>query len=565
MRKLQKNKLIIFILILSIFAVLPFIVGNKTLKLSPSLLAFFPTYSGIIIDVVLYFKAQFFQIVALLLVLFFIGRIIFMDKPEPIPLFKDKRNKKYLITGLIYILFVILSSIFSSNFDTTLSGVPNSWESLFILISYIVIFLLCINYAYEDKLVTLLIKTMPIVFAIFIAFGFVEFFFVSPLTLLAPQGAEFTNFFEQISMAFANPNYAAKFLVLFIPIQFYCINESNGIRRYINMSILFGMYFLLLFTGSTAAIYICLFTTAIIAMIFFKQIIRNIKYIIPVLGIILGISLLITFTTDRDILSTILPNNSTSFKAENPFDLASMEIEDNILKIQGKERSIYISQENNSLIFQDENSNTIDMDKEEKISVSKPSEKGMFTVDLGFQQPIPFVISENNIYALGPNGTLIRNINEQSGFGFENMQSIATSRGYIWRKSLPLVSQTLLLGFGADASTFHIPQNDFTGKLLYHGNTTLILDKPHNMYLQTILNTGLLSLLALLAIFLFYFKSTINLLKKKNNLSILISIGILGYLLCGLFYDSSVTVAPLFWALLGIGVSVNQKSLDTYA
>ena len=571
MRKFQKSKLIIFILILSVFAILPFIVGIKEIELTPTLLGFFPSDNGNIIDIILYFKTQFFQITTLFLVLFFIGRAIFMDKPEPIPLFKDKRNKKYMIAGFTYILFAILSSILSSNFETALTGVPNSWESIFVLVSYILIFLLSLNYSYEDNLIDLFIRMIPIVFAIIIILGFIEFFFKSPLSLLAPPQTEMTSFFGQTSMTFANPNYASKFLVLFIPIQFYCVKNSVGIKRYINLALLGGMYLLLLFTGSTAAIYICILTTLIILILFFKQIIRNMKYVLPALGLLIIISLTITFVADKEILSTVLPNNNTSFEATAPFDLKSMSIEANVLTIQGEKHDINILLENSSLIFTDENNSKIDSLKKgltytfpnkNNISVTTHTAKNVFEVDLGFQRPVPFAIKDNNIYALGPNGTLIKNINQSSGFGFENMQNFATGRGYIWRKALPLIKETIIVGFGADASVFHIPQNDFTGKLLYQGNANLILDKPHNMYLQTILNTGLLSLIALLLIFFFYFKDVIRFSKKTTSLSLLISIGILGYLLCGIFYDSNITVAPLFWALLGMGIATNQKSLN---
>jgi hypothetical protein len=36
-------------------------------------------------------------------------------------------------------------------------------------------------------------------------------------------------------------------------------------------------------------------------------------------------------------------------------------------------------------------------------------------------------------------------------------------------------------------------------------------------------------------------------------------IGVIGYLAAGFFNDSIVSVAPLFWILLGIGISINIK------
>lgn len=39
--------------------------------------------------------------------------------------------------------------------------------------------------------------------------------------------------------------------------------------------------------------------------------------------------------------------------------------------------------------------------------------------------------------------------------------------------------------------------------------------------------------------------------------------GTLGYMLIGFFNDSTITVAPLFWCLLGMGMAVNKKIKTT--
>ena len=42
-------------------------------------------------------------------------------------------------------------------------------------------------------------------------------------------------------------------------------------------------------------------------------------------------------------------------------------------------------------------------------------------------------------------------------------------------------------------------------------------------------------------------------------------LGIIGYLISGISNDSTITVAPLFWALLGIGFAVNRMNQQDIA
>ncbi|HMA60603.1 MAG TPA: hypothetical protein VKN64_09940 [Halanaerobiales bacterium] len=61
---------------------------------------------------------------------------------------------------------------------------------------------------------------------------------------------------------------------------------------------------------------------------------------------------------------------------------------------------------------------------------------------------------------------------------------LGLSRGFIWSRSLPLLKETWLLGFGADTYPIYFPQDDNVGKLITFDKTRKIMDKPHNMYLR---------------------------------------------------------------------------------
>jgi hypothetical protein len=84
------------------------------------------------------------------------------------------------------------------------------------------------------------------------------------------------------------------------------------------------------------------------------------------------------------------------------------------------------------------------------------------------------------------------------------------------------------------------------------------------MYLQTAVNTGVLSLLALLAVWAIYLFDSFKIYLKGNIESFAQYMGaatflsVIAYLVAGLFNDNVVSVAPLFWILLGMGIGINR-------
>jgi hypothetical protein len=88
---------------------------------------------------------------------------------------------------------------------------------------------------------------------------------------------------------------------------------------------------------------------------------------------------------------------------------------------------------------------------------------------------------------------------------FDGRERFASSRGYIWSRSVPMLKDTVLIGHGPDTYVLEFPQHDYVGKLNSFSSHRMIVDKPHNMYLQIGINTGLISLIGLLALYLMYF------------------------------------------------------------
>ena len=151
--------------------------------------------------------------------------------------------------------------------------------------------------------------------------------------------------------------------------------------------------------------------------------------------------------------------------------------------------------------------------------------------------------------------------------GFEGKERIGSSRGYIWSRTLPLLRNCLITGYGPDTFTYNFPQNDVLAKYYsysqYNSSFYITVDKPHNMYIQIFYSSGLIALLAFLGIVVFYLVDCFRLYALRRSyrteqaMGVSVMLGVVGYLAAGMFNDSIIGVAPVFWILLGVGAALN--------
>ena len=134
-----------------------------------------------------------------------------------------------------------------------------------------------------------------------------------------------------------------------------------------------------------------------------------------------------------------------------------------------------------------------------------------------------------------------------------------STRIFIWKRAVKLIKSRPILGYGPD--TFGIVfMNNYKKDILYViGNE--IIDKAHNEYLETAVTCGLVTLA-------FYILFIFDAIKKsyrsinKNKYIIPVLLGISGYLVQAFFNISVVSVAPVFWAMLGILSSLSNEVIE---
>lgn len=139
-----------------------------------------------------------------------------------------------------------------------------------------------------------------------------------------------------------------------------------------------------------------------------------------------------------------------------------------------------------------------------------------------------------------------------------------SNRFFIWEKSSPLIKTYFWLGSGPDTLEYVFPAKpDELEK--YFGTTNIKVDKAHNEYLQIAITLGVPALLTYLLLIFVVLKRAFQAAKAVTGNDKILLMGlisaIVGYLVQAFFNISVVTVAPLFWALLGITLSKSESYL----
>ncbi|WP_181884676.1 O-antigen ligase family protein [Neobacillus piezotolerans] len=138
-----------------------------------------------------------------------------------------------------------------------------------------------------------------------------------------------------------------------------------------------------------------------------------------------------------------------------------------------------------------------------------------------------------------------------------------SGRFLIWQKSLPLVKEYFWIGSGPDTFKYVYPNQDMESKEVLG---EIIIDKAHNEYLQIAITMGvpaLLVYLALVGIILIRAFKAVRVVAEQQKIILygLICV-IIGYLVQAFFNISVVTVAPIYWSILGVTFGLSTHYLQ---
>ena len=144
----------------------------------------------------------------------------------------------------------------------------------------------------------------------------------------------------------------------------------------------------------------------------------------------------------------------------------------------------------------------------------------------------------------------------ENGMQNEDVMSMGSGRMLIWKLTLPMMKDTVLIGNGPDTFLFHYPQ----AKYMEMGGKAFV-SKPHNLYMQIFVNTGGLALAAFLSLVFGILKSAWKRLAENplQNFQAPFAASVFAFMVTGLFNDSVVSSAPIFWIFLGILAGMSER------
>ncbi len=182
-----------------------------------------------------------------------------------------------------------------------------------------------------------------------------------------------------------------------------------------------------------------------------------------------------------------------------------------------------------------------------------------------------FAITENGVYYVNGFGAKV-DLDIIPAAGFEGHYDFGSGRGYIWSRTIPMMKETTLIGHGADTYCIYFPHNDYIGKYNAGWLLDIIVDKPHCMYMGAWVGTGGISVIALVVLYFYYIIQSIGIYIRKDfkDMSFMditgigIALGITGFVFTGLVDDSTVSVMPMFYTLLGLGIAINIWQKDQH-
>ncbi len=178
----------------------------------------------------------------------------------------------------------------------------------------------------------------------------------------------------------------------------------------------------------------------------------------------------------------------------------------------------------------------------------------------------PFMVKPDGIVFVNQIGKQMQLVNVPH-IGFENNQAFGSGRGFIWSRSLPMLKDTIFLGKGADTYCIYFPHKDYAGKYgsgVWTNSLNIVVDKPHDLYIGMAFGTGITSLLAFLALVIMYWIQSFRIYRRldfKDGFLPAVGVGIFlgttGFMAAALVNDSTISVMPMFYGLLGTGIAIN--------
>lgn len=496
----------------------------------------------------------------------------------------------------IYFILVLISAIFTIAPVQTWHGFYDMMESAFVLFGYCMICYYTFAVVRTETQLKIILTVLLIGVFILCAIGVLQFLGMDPYmsewgqNLIFPK--KYAGYKSRLALAFGerrvyaslyNPNYVGVYACIFVPLL-QVLSFSMQKKRFIVIYLILAAMVLtcLVGAGSKTAV-LAIIPCMIFAAFYYGK--KHWKKLIPVYAVYIAIFTgLNIYQSTSSVFVNAMDQLMANYVPWAEYKLTDISLGDEdftitydgtILNVKyllddegwslemrdnGEIIPTYVNEEETGYIFHDERFKDLEFvfgaDQDMNAGFSIKSDGHSFFIYYDQNQ-------ETYLYRC-PNGNATK-IYSADTFDFPlfHMLGGLSGRGYIWSKSVPILKKTLILGSGPDTFAFMFPQYDYVS-LIQNGWEGLLITKPHNMYLQIGVQTGVLSLIAFLVFYLWYMFSSFKLYRGRKLVTLTERIGAaiflssICFMIAGMVHDSTIGASIVYWTLLGLGAACNR-------
>lgn len=495
-------------------------------------------------------------------------------------LYREKRkDMKVYLPLLCYAAFVVISTVCSVNRKASLQGNFESFESCFVLLSYLVLSV----YAYQTlsgetdyKIIWRALLLLSAAFAIVGIFQMcgLDLMDVSWVRKLLMSEEEFALYGETIENTFSkgrvyltlyNPNYAGIVLAMLFLLVFVMCMTENEKKKKTGYGILAAVLMILIWKTYARAAFL---SAALVLGDFFFLQFRSKRMIFGrktaaacFLAAALAAFAFLAFdyAADFKYLSRIMEKND-----REPLEAVTTEADGIHIRYDGRNYLIWLKDD--AVFCREEGKGATKAFAGEEMRLPmEPDARAVFMG--GEEQDLAVYLADttlhfvkrNNRYFYRTQGGKRTEMTNVEAVDFYGLEYLGSARGYIWSRTLPLLKKSLLAGTGPDTFAEVFPQNDYAGKIVYSDRPDMVIEKAHNDYLTKWVQTGMGSVVCIVIFYFLLFQKGKEAYKRKEALNDFQSrVGYGCYLACLLymtanfFNDSTLQTSPVFWIFSGI-------------
>lgn len=585
--------MLLFPIILMI-ALVPIILRMKVNALAPEIAVFWT--GNIQTDLFCYTKTK---LIIIISVMMLFNAFFFFDKK----LIKDKLflKKILILTGIFGIISIL--SVFTSDYKSVaVWGAPERYEGVVIHLCYMIMFVYTYFVILAQKDITFIRNSIFVLVIILSILGISQILNKDLLNTELARAFIVPNEYKDnltatstaglVYMTLMNPNYVGSYASIVIPfltIMAISREEKIGIRILSAVLATLTLFILVKSNSQAGLVGVGVGLLAVI-VISFNDIFAN-KKILVVLSIFLicvifGANILskgLLFENTADIFNDAKSLFVKDYEHDPTYGLPIYDV-----KTEGNKAEIFTAYGKLEMTvktalnieFKDDKGNVVNYnynEVERSYTLGSPFEKIMILLgDVSNSEYMQIAVhSEGKTYYLlewvkGDGIYLVdASLNRYETIvaphiGFEGSEKVGSMRGYIWSRTLPLVLEKPILGYGPDNFITAFPIYDVAAKTYAYDTPFMIVDKPHNIYLLYAINSGLGALVVMLILWGMYIVTSFKKYAFKREYSksdyyaIACTTAIVGYLAAGFFNDSVPVIAPVFWVILGTGYALNE-------